>query len=291
MILENDRLLIDIDLPDEGYRNTRFDWTGKIKRLIWAGIPLTTTETEAGESALGKGLYNEFCMDNPLGFEEAEIGEWCHKIGVGLLRKTSREYQFHTSYEVKPARFSHQLNENELVIRCVGEVHQGFGYDLVKTIELLNDGLVIHYALVNTGEKPIDTTEYTHNFLAFNHLKIGPDYSLLLPSPIHQEHFGEFVNPDEALRIHVQHISIQRNPTQPFFISHIFRPEPGAVGWILRHTQVPFSLSEEVSLPASKFNLWGTSHVISPEIFVKIHLLPGESTRWNRTVRVQPYSP
>ena len=286
MILRNERLLIDIDLPDEGYQETRFDWTGKIKRLEWNEIPLTTTETEAGESTLGKGLYNEFCMDSLLGFEEAEVGDWCHKIGVGLLKKVESEYHFHQSYEVKPAPFSHERSEQKLTIRCVGEIHQGFGYELVKTIELMDTSLFIHYTLTNTGEKPINTTEYTHNFLAFDHRKIGPDYSLFLPSPIQQNLFGEFVNPDNALGIKTQRISLLGNPSEPFFISHACGHEPTTASWKLTCDQIPISLSEEVSLPASKVNLWGTSHVISPELFVEIHVDPGEKKFWTRGYQI-----
>jgi hypothetical protein len=39
------------------------------------------------EHQQGKGFYNEFGMDTALGFEEAAIGGWFHKIGVGLLKK------------------------------------------------------------------------------------------------------------------------------------------------------------------------------------------------------------
>lgn len=47
-----------------------------------------------------KGLYNEFGIENALGFEETEIGDWFHKIGVGLLKKDSNTYSLNNEYEI-----------------------------------------------------------------------------------------------------------------------------------------------------------------------------------------------
>ena len=38
-ILKNIHLKIYVDLPDEGYINSRFDWTGKIKAVEYNGKP------------------------------------------------------------------------------------------------------------------------------------------------------------------------------------------------------------------------------------------------------------
>ena len=54
------------------------------------------------ENHFGKGFYNEFGIDNALGFDEAKSGEWFHKIGVGLLKKEGDKYLFHKHYETKP---------------------------------------------------------------------------------------------------------------------------------------------------------------------------------------------
>lgn len=286
MILRDQHLLVEVDLPQEGYQGTRFDWTGKIVRLEWKGIPLTTTESEAGESEKGKGLYNEFCMDSLLGFEEAMEGEWCHKIGIGLLKKEGTAYLFHQSYDLRPAKFTHQASDKKLVMRCTGDLHEGFGYELVKTIELCDDGLTIEYELTNTGEKTIHTTEYTHNFLAINHLEMGEGYSLLLPSPTVPGEFGEFVNPDATLSVQSSSVVLHRPATQPFFISHVCGQQSTPAAWQLIHAQILLALSEEVSFPAQKINLWGTSHVISPELFVEIHVAPGNTTSWTRSYRI-----
>ncbi|MDB9733024.1 hypothetical protein OAA96_04435, partial [Polaribacter sp.] len=95
-ILKNKNLEIQIDLPAENYNFSRFDWTGNIVSVKFKNIQLASTEsvTSENEMQIGKGFYNEFGIDTALGFNEAAIGDWFHKIGVGLLKKDNDEYAF-----------------------------------------------------------------------------------------------------------------------------------------------------------------------------------------------------
>ena len=94
--LKNKNLEIHIDLPNENYKFSRFDWTGKITKISFQNILISTKEKLDfdSENFFGKGFYNEFGIDNALGFEEAKIGEWFHKIGIGLLKKSTDQYFF-----------------------------------------------------------------------------------------------------------------------------------------------------------------------------------------------------
>ena len=98
-ILKNNHLELHIDAPTENYSCTRFDWTGKISQLKFQNIPLTTIENTdlINTACFGKGFYNEFGIDTPLGFHETAIGGWFHKIGIGLLKKENEQYLFHKS--------------------------------------------------------------------------------------------------------------------------------------------------------------------------------------------------
>ena len=94
--LKNKTYHVLIDHPHENYCGSRFDWTGKITQVHFKDIPVLSNESlsNTNQQKLGRGLYNEFGIDSALGFEEAEIGEWFHKIGVGSLKKTKSEYHF-----------------------------------------------------------------------------------------------------------------------------------------------------------------------------------------------------
>ena len=88
-ILKNKNIEIHIDLPTENYSSSRFDWTGKIVNVMFQNIQLASVEslTSKNKMQIGKGFYNEFGIDTALGFNDAIIGDWFHKIGVGLLKK------------------------------------------------------------------------------------------------------------------------------------------------------------------------------------------------------------
>ena len=169
-ILKNKNLEIQIDNPLENYNFSRFDWTGKIVKVKFQNIPLSSIEITdcPNENFFGKGFYNEFGIDTALGFEEAKIGGWFHKIGVGLLKKDNHKYLFNKKYEIKPAEFSINSDSNKVLIKCKSEVINGFSYLLKKEIKLQNNSISIKYYLENTGEKDIITDEYTHNFIALN---------------------------------------------------------------------------------------------------------------------------
>ena len=195
-ILKNENLEISIDLPNEGYKATRFDYTGKITRVKFRGIPITTTEqlNAPTEDYLGKGFYNEFGIDSALGYDEIKADVWFHKIGVGLLRKDDEIYQLNKNYETNPADFQVKIAASNITIYCKSERINGYSYVLRKKIELHESSFTIHYCLENTGNKKIETTEYNHNFIAIDNELIGADYFLKFPFKIQPSLFEEVVN-------------------------------------------------------------------------------------------------
>ena len=172
-ILKNKNLEIHIDTPYENYNFSRFDWTGKIVEVKFRNIILSGVEnTECqNENYFGKGFYNEFGIDTALGFDEADIGGWFHKIGVGLLKKDDNKYLFDKNYEIEPAEFKIISKPNSLTISCKSKIINGYSYLLRKEIDLHNSSFTIKYFLQNTGEKDIITNEYVHNFTAINNIR------------------------------------------------------------------------------------------------------------------------
>ena len=182
-LLKNNQLTLQLDLPSENYCFSRFDWTGKITALKYKGLFITGSENNEGdpENLLGKGFYNEFGIESPLGFSETPIGGWFHKIGVGLLKKEEALYQPGKKYQIKPAIFKVNQTANRIFIRCTSESMNGYSYVLEKNIVLLENGFRIDYKLQNTGTKKIVTDEYVHNFMAIDKDPIGNNYSLEFP--------------------------------------------------------------------------------------------------------------
>ena len=287
-ILKNKNLEIHIDLPLDNYNFSRFDWTGKIVEVNFQNIELTSIESTdcKNKDFFGRGFYNEFGIDTALGFDEADIGGWFHKIGVGLLKKEDTHYLFSKNYEVKPAEFKIIYESNKLLINCTSEKINGYSYVLKKEIELQENGFVIKYWIQNTGEKNIITDEYVHNFTAINKELIGNNYVLKFPFQLKPALFADTVNPEHKVDIGQNHIKFKDSPKEEFFFSNLTGSKNVDAQWELIHLKNKIGIKETGSFQTNKVNLWGSKHVISPELFIKLSIKPGQSAHWTRTYTV-----
>ena len=290
-ILKNKNLEIQIDLPAENYNFSRFDWTGNIVSVKFKNIQLASTESITYENEMqnGKGFYNEFGIDTALGFNEAVIGDWFHKIGVGLLKKDNEEYIFNRNYEIKPADFEIKYTSNTILITCKSEFNNGYSYVLKKEIKLEKHGFTINYDLENTGEKEIITDEYVHNFLAINKEIIGRNYILKFPFKLMPAFFLETVNPEQKVTIGQTDVTFNDSPKEQFFFSNLTGYKNVKPQWELKNLESKISISETGSFHTNKVNLWGWKHVISPELFIDISIKPGQNANWTRDYKISNF--
>ncbi|MEM9326940.1 MAG: hypothetical protein AAGA85_14835 [Bacteroidota bacterium] len=283
IILKNERVVLHVDLPEESYRQPRFDWTGKITRVTFEGTPVTGFELRKGANEeYGQGFYNEFGIKTAIGFEEVDEGGWFHKIGVGLLQKQGPKYQFHVPHVTRPAAFEVKADDHQIGITCRSEVHEGYAYELRKTIRLTEDGFDIDYRLDNVGKKAIVTEEYCHNFLAIDKKPMGADYQLSFPFELMPDQFDETLNPKEVVRFAAQALSFNKKPKGAFFFSNLSGGKHVHAHWTLEQRESRLGISETGNFQTSSINLWGMGHVISPELFISINVAPGMSQSWTR---------
>jgi hypothetical protein len=287
-LLKNDNLEIQIDLPMANYNFSRFDWTGKIVSVKYKDIFISGTEGNDSiiNNAKGRGFYNEFGIDRPVGFDDIEEGEFFHKIGIGLLKKEGITYDFSKKYEIDPATFKVTSEVNIIRIECISQYANGYSYILIKEIELLENGFVVRYHLQNTGEKTIITDEYNHNFLAINKELLGNNYILKFPFRLNQELFSSNVNPEGIVEIGQDEITFNDTPEQQFFFSDLSGGKNVQAYWELLNKNAKIGLSETGNFKTKKINLWGWQHVISPELFYDLKVEPGQSVGWSRTYHV-----
>lgn len=285
MILENKELQLEIDAPNELYQGARFDWSGQISQIRYRNKhTFCTTENKdtASQKLLGRGLHNEFGIDAALGYEDCPLGEQFHKIGVGLLTKATKDtYQFYTNYDIEPAIFCIQNDGLSATFTVTPRPIRGHSYVLVKRIELVDDSFTIHYHLTNTGNFPIHTTEYVHNFLSMDGHPLDHQYILRFPFQIDTSLFSETVNPDHIVSFNDNRLTWNTTPQAPFFFSDM-NPTHQQLSWELEHSGAKIGIREIPSFDVQRINVWGTGHVVSPEIFYPIHLLPGQNCKWAR---------
>lgn len=283
-ILKHDSLEVQIDLPGEGYNFSRFDWSGKLVSLRWRGMEFCGVErlNHPNIQQIGRGLYNEFDMIHPPGFAEAKVGDWFHKIGIGLLQKTSEHYHFLQPYPIRPATFAYEGKDQALRIEVVSPTHLGYAYRLEKTYRLEADALSISYRLENRGEKVLRTEEYNHNFLAINSQVVDENYRLELGFQPRPSDFEEFENVEQVLRLEDAGIALQKQAREPFFIGRLQGQQAVAATWTLYHQSLGIGIREQGNFKTEKINLWGWGHVISPELFHQITVQPGQTKSWSR---------
>lgn len=277
-----------MDTPFANYDFSRFDWTGKIVGVKFQNTQLSTVERTDVEDVhhFGKGFYNEFGIDTALGFDEAEIGGWFHKIGVGLLRKEAPRYKCSKPHDIRPAEFETVAEANRILTSCKSEAVNGYSYLLRKEIVLNDSSFTIKYYLENTGEKAILTDEYVHNFTALDH-PIGGNYILNFPFQLKPELFGETVNPEGKIDLGKDGIGFNGSPQEQFFFSNLSGGETVDAAWELINLRSKLAIKETGSFQTSKVNLWGWKHVISPELFFEISIKPGQSTEWSRSYHMR----
>jgi len=287
-ILKNNNLEICIDFPLKNYQFSRFDWTGKIAAVKFKGIPVSTQEKISGdkENIYGKGFYNEFGIEMPIGFDDIKEGEYFPKIGIGSLKKEGKNYAFSKKYEILPANFKVTTEKNKLIVECESKSMNGYSYLLRRETELLESSFVIRYSLRNTGVKTITTNEYCHNFLAINKELMGSDYILKFPFDLNAELFDAALNPEGKVLVEKEKITFNSTPEEQFFYGNLTGNKMVDASWELINTKSKIGIRETGSFKTNKVNLWGWKHVISPELFFDLSVEPGKTIEWSRTYAV-----
>jgi len=283
--LKTEQIELQIDLPNENYRATRFDQTGKIVSLKYNNILLSGSESldSRKDEFLGKGFYNEFGIDKPFNFDDTPKNESFHKIGVGSLKKTEDNYYFHKLYEKQPLDYIVDKTEVDIIIQCTAPNLNGYAYRLTKKITVLNNDFRINYLLENIGDKDIITTEYVHNFLAFNSEAIGPNYILKFPFELHIALFNDTLNSENKVVFEHTDIKFNEIPNKDYFFSNLSGNKHVKAQWELINLKHQIGIRETGDFKTNKINLWGVKHVICPELFCHINLKPNTSQAWSRT--------
>jgi len=280
-----------VEEPGVGYGLSRFDWTGKIVQMYCGNIPFCTDEIPGGNIGnMGRGFYNEFGIDRAIGYEETSVGDSFPKIGVGYLIKDSGEsYDFFKSYDINSFDFKVFSEESRVVIHCTNDSGK-YPFFLEKEISIRESGFRIRYQLENRGTRPLNTTEYTHNFLSPGGRPVGEHSSLIFNRKVDPVQFQKGLNPDNVMTFQNKKIQWGKTPRSDFFYENISGSTANETAWTLTDNHLRTGIRETVDFEPMKINLWGRAHVVSPEVFKEIGLAGGESDLWSReyTVFSQP---
>jgi len=163
----------------------------------------------------------------------------------------------------------------------------GYAYTLQKDIVLHKNGFSIVSSLKNTGNKPIVTTEYNHNFISINQASLSNQYRLTFPFLLDPNGFDELINLERKIHFARNEVHLLGQPDEPFFMSNLSGNQQVEASWTIEHLTHHLAISEHANHKTNQVNLWGWKHVISPELFCNINIKPGEATTWTRRYTIE----
>jgi hypothetical protein len=277
---------MELQDPGEVYRGSRFDWTGQIINITLKDkhyFCTSETKNPVDLDSKGRGFYNEFGIDQPIGYDECRLGEKFHKPGVGLLiKKDNYPYSFSQKYDILPLNVTIDLFPKKIVYTTDAPQVNGYGYQLKKTVLLSGSSFSLVYEMKNTGKKTIVTNEYVHNFLGFNSRNIDQYYRLRFSFEVKPNGFIETVNPNSNVSFDGHNVAWNSQVESPFFFSRLNQDKLSHCSWTIIHTLEKIGVRETCYSGVNMVNLWGDRHVVSPELFHSIDLLPGLKDTWKR---------
>lgn len=292
--ISNGEIEAKIYLPDAKagfYRGTRFDWAGVIPSLKYKGHEYFGEWYAEHDPKRHDAITGPVEAFDPIDYDSVAPGQPFIKIGIGTVKKLNNgPYRFNAPFELvntgewkvikKDDRiiFTHKLNDGN-----------GYSYTYTKTVRLLKGKpeLVLEHSLKNTGQKPINTSVFNHNFFVIDKQTTGSDFTVSLPFKIDNQPTGKaLIDFTENKMIYLRDLkkgeSTMEYPTGysgDKIEEYDFRIDNKKTGAGVRIT---------ADRALSKFMYWSVSTTLSPEPYIKVDAEPGKEFTW--TIKYQFYN-
>ena len=278
------------------YRGGRFDWSGVISKLEYAGHNYFGVWFPQYEPTLHDaitGPVDEFrSQDGGLGYAEATPGDFFVKIGVGVLRKPDNApYQFarnypiidHGKWIIRP-----KADRVEFVQELTGI--RGYKYVYSKTVRLASGKpeLILEHTLKNTGKRVIETEVYNHDFYVIDGQPTGPDFQVKFP-------FGAKATDDlkglAEIRgndlVYLRELQSTQKESAATYIQG-YGSEIKNNDIRVENSKVKAGVRETGDHPLSKLYFWSIHSTVCPEAYVALRVAPGKKVSWR--IRYQFYT-
>jgi hypothetical protein len=287
-------------LPGEGgfYRGTRFDRTGVVTHATFKGhdygqpwfssySPYTRDfmwkngQVTVSTVSAAVGPAEDF---SPSSYEAGGNGGSFLKIGVGVMKRDARAYDFVHPYPVVTEGVrgeSHTGNSVRLTHR-IADKESGFGYFYVKTVRLVpgKAQMTIEHVLTNIGRKDIVSDVYCHNFLTLSpgdeNVAITAPFDIKAERPFTP---GAAAVDGKTLR-YLRAVKEGESVTSP--ISG-FSDKVSDYDFTVKNTATGFGQRIRADQPVARINFWSIRTNVSWEPYIAIALKPGQTKRWTYT--------
>ena len=291
--LKNRSLTARIYLPDPEkgyYRGTRFDWSGQVFSLRtlrheYFGQWFERYDPRLHDSIMGP--VEEFRTGAAaLGYDEASAGGEFVRIGVGILRKPGNEpFRNFDTYEiVDPGLWRVRQGKSWIEFEHSIRPANGYAYLYRKTVRLVKQRPVmeISHTLVNTGSKPIETSQYNHNFFVIDGLPAGPGVTVTFPFELEivRQFTADFVrNSGNKIEI-VKDIPEGESAIGEF---RGFSASSSDYDIRVEHASAGAGVRIRGSLPLERLVFWCMRKTFCPEPYIRLSVPPGRRASWKLT--------
>ena len=289
VVFANELVEARVYLPDPVtgyYRGTRFDWSGAIHSLEYAGHQYFGEWQQSDDPYLHDritGPVEEYrTNDKGLGYDDG--GERFLRIGVGVVEKPEEEdYRWRHSYKVvDPGEWTIRRGANWIQFtQEVAEPTLGYGYRLTKRLTLTpgQPELVIDHALENMGHKTIETNVYNHNFFVIDNQPTGPDFAVTFPFELtadremngyagvsgRQIRYGREIPEGESI----------------FTMLSGYGDTPDDHTFTIENLKVGAGVRVSTDRSLARLQFWSPRTTLCPEPFIDLKIAPGQADRWS----------
>jgi hypothetical protein len=306
--ITNGSLRVRLYLPDANtgfYRGTRFDWSGVIGGLAYAGhnyypawfqrsdpsvrdFVYEGADIVAGPCTAITGPAEEFVTDGKgLGFDQARAGGTFVKIGVGVLGKPDDgKYDPFRLYPIKDGgRWTVTRRPDAIEFKHeLADPSTGYAYEYRKTVSVVGDKpqMVLDHGLRNTGKRVIRTSVYNHNFLYLDEQAPGPDCSLTVPFTIRTSSppAGSLADVRENRIVFSKRLT---GEDRVFLDLQGFGPDRKDYDIRIENRSVGGGVRITADRPLARLALWAIRAPLSIEPFIAMTIEPGSEFTWRIT--------
>jgi hypothetical protein len=261
-----------LKLKGQEFYGPWFDTISDVRDFVWRD-----GKVSASFASATMGPAEEF---DPVGYEAAAPGETFLLPGVGLLMRPpgTSPYDHFSQYQRASGSDSRSMsaNNNSAVMRHTLS-GGGFGYDYAKTLTLPpgRPQLIIAHTLRNTGQKPIVTNVYDHNFVILNPGQ--QDMTVTLPFAPPQP------GPQSRLAAKGNVISWPQALGERQSGAMALSETPQPYDFTVTDTKTGASIRARCDRSASQYKLWSIKTVMAVEPYIALNVPSGGEERWTYT--------
>lgn len=278
-------------LPDAErgyYRGARFDWSGVIPHLEYAGHSYFGVWFPKYEPTLHDaitGPVEEFrSEDGALGYGEAKPGEMFVKIGVGILVKPDEApYEFSRNYKIVSTGVW-ITNPAPDGVKFVQELKgvNGYSYVYTKNVRLAKGKpeLVLQHSLRNTGKRAIETQVYNHDFYVIDGQPTGPAFSIKFP--FQPKFTGDVKGAAEIRGNEIAYLRELEPGNRDSVASYIegYGSDTADNDIRVENSKAGAGVQEIGDHPISKLYIWSVRTTVCPEAYISLRIEPKKTAKW-----------